>query len=113
MALLSAGLTVLQALVYHHSPVMAPSSAFIPHQTLGFFFPFHSSQPNPLHTSLMCGGTVRVSFTCPLSCLSLLSLTPIAVLEPDIKKNASDRPLQVCPRRYLFTLKRRGSLTED
>jgi len=36
----------------------------------------------------MCRGTVRVSFTCPLSCLSLPSLTQIAVLEPDIKKNA-------------------------
>lgn len=86
MALLSAGLIVLQALVYHHSLVIATSSAFIPHQTLGVFFLFHSSQPNPLHTSLMCGGTVRVSFTCLLSCLSLPSLTPIAVLEPDIIK---------------------------
>lgn len=113
MVLLSAGLIVLQALVYHHSPVMTPSSESIPHQTLGVFFLFHSSQPNTLHTSLMCRGTVRVSFTCPLSCLSLPSLTQIAVLEPDIKKNASDRPEVVCPRRYLFTLKRRGSLIED
>lgn len=86
MALLSAGLIVLQALVYHHSPVMTPSSAFIPHQTLGVLFLFHSSQPNPLHSALMCGGTVRVSFTCPLSCLSLPSLTQIAVLEQDIIK---------------------------
>lgn len=86
MALLCAGLIVLQALVYHHSSVMTPSSEFIPYQTLGVFFLFHSSQPNPLHTSLMCGGTVGVSFTCPLSCLSLPSLTQIAVLEPDIIK---------------------------
>ena len=113
MALLSAGLIVLQALVYHHSPVMTPSSAFIPHQTLGVFFLFHSSPPSALHTPLMGGGNVSVSFPQTLSCLSLPSLTSIAVLEPDIKKNASDRPEVVCPRRYLFTLKRRGSLIED
>ena len=86
MALLSAGLTVLQALVYHHSPVMTPSSEFIPHQTLGVSFPFHSSQPTPLHTSLMGGGNVSVSFPQTLSCISLPSSTKIAILEPDIIK---------------------------
>lgn len=113
MALLSADLIVLQALVYHHSPVMTLSSEFIPHQTLGGFFLFHSSQPNPLHTSLMCGGTVRGVFHLP----SLLSIPPF--FNPNRgsgvrhHKKASDRPEVVCPRRYLFTLKRRGSLIED
>lgn len=86
MALLSAGLIVLQALVYHHSPVMTPSSEFIPHQTLGLSFLFHSSPPSALHTPLMGGGNVSVSFPQTLSCLSLPSLTQIAVLEPDIIK---------------------------
>lgn len=102
MALLSAGLIVLQALVYHHSPVMAPPSEFIPHQTLGLSFLFHSSESNTLHTSLMCGGTVRVSFTCPLSCLSLPSLTQIAVLEPDIIKKTPRTDLKWSVRGVIY-----------
>ena len=102
MALLSAGLIVLQALVYHHSPVMAPPSEFIPHQTLGLSFLFHSSPPSALHTPLMGGGNVSVSFPQTLSCLSLLSLTPIAVLEPDIIKKTPRTDLKWSVRGVIY-----------
>ena len=65
---------------------MVPPSEFIPHQTLGLSFLFHSSPPSALHTPLMGGGNVSVSFPQTLSCISLPSSTKIAVLEPDIIK---------------------------